>query len=59
MVAYALRHEARIKEMSDYLEDEDIEGRMILNDRLCGLVVKVHGYRPTGPGFDFQRYQIF
>jgi hypothetical protein len=22
-------------------------------------VVKVHGYRPTGPGFDFQRYQIF
>jgi hypothetical protein len=28
-------------------------------DRLCGLVVRVPGYRSRGPGFDFQRYQIF
>jgi hypothetical protein len=28
-------------------------------DRLCGLVVRVPGYRTRGPGFDFQRYQIF
>jgi hypothetical protein len=29
------------------------------NDRLCGLVVRVPGYRSRGPGFDSQRYQIF
>jgi hypothetical protein len=27
-------------------------------DRLCGLVVRVHGYRSRGPGFDSPRYQI-
>jgi len=28
-------------------------------DRLCGLVVRVSGYRYGGPGFDSRRYQIF
>jgi hypothetical protein len=28
-------------------------------DRLCGLVVRLPGRRPRGPGFDFRRYQIF
>ena len=28
-------------------------------DRLCGLVVRVSGYRYRGPGFDHRRYQIF
>jgi hypothetical protein len=28
-------------------------------DRLCGLVVRITGYRYRGPGFDFRRYQIF
>jgi hypothetical protein len=28
-------------------------------DRLCGLVVRVPGYRYRAPGFDSRRYQIF
>ena len=29
------------------------------DDRLCGLVVRVSGYRYRGVGFDSRRYQIF
>jgi hypothetical protein len=28
-------------------------------DRLCGLVVRVPGYRSSGPGFDSRDCQIF
>jgi hypothetical protein len=28
-------------------------------DRLCGLVVRVPGYKSRGPGFHSQCYQIF
>jgi hypothetical protein len=28
-------------------------------DRLCGLVVRVPGYRSRSPAFDFRRYEIF
>jgi hypothetical protein len=28
-------------------------------DRLCGLVVRVSGYKSRGPGFDSRRFQIF
>jgi len=30
-----------------------------VSDRLCGLVIRVSGYRYRGPGFDPRRYQIF
>jgi len=30
-----------------------------LDDRLCGLVVRVSGYRYRGLGFESRRYQIF
>jgi len=32
---------------------------MVIGDRLCGVVVRVSGYRYRGPGFDPRRYQIF
>jgi hypothetical protein len=28
-------------------------------DRLCGLVVRIPGYRSRGPGFDPRHYEIF
>jgi hypothetical protein len=34
-------------------------GFIWLRVRLCGLVVRVSGYRSRGPGFDFRPYQIF
>jgi hypothetical protein len=30
-----------------------------LKDRLCGLAVRVPGYKSRGPGFESRRYQIF
>jgi hypothetical protein len=34
--------------------------RMVkLKNRLCGLVVRVPGYRSRGPRFDSRRYKIF
>jgi hypothetical protein len=35
------------------------EGYQLMNDRHCGLVVRVPGYRSRGPRFDSRRYQIF
>jgi hypothetical protein len=32
---------------------------MDISDRLCGLVVRVPGYRSIGTGVDSRRYQIF
>jgi hypothetical protein len=29
------------------------------SDRLCGLVVRVSGYRSRGTGFDSRNFQIF
>ena len=36
-----------------------IEDAIAWHDRLCGLVVRVSGYRYRGPGFDPRRYQVF
>jgi hypothetical protein len=37
----------------------NFKGTWCEDDRLCGLVVRVPGYRSRNPGFDFRRYQIF
>jgi hypothetical protein len=37
----------------------DISLCSLLKDRLCGLVVRVSGYRSIGPEFDSRRFQIF
>jgi hypothetical protein len=31
---------------------------MSIDDHLCGLVIRVPGYKSRGPGFDSRRYQI-
>jgi hypothetical protein len=36
-----------------------IDSPFVDTDRLCGLVVRVPGYRFRGPGFDSWHYQIF
>jgi hypothetical protein len=28
-------------------------------DRICGVTVRVSGYRPRSPGFDSRRYHTF
>jgi hypothetical protein len=48
--------------LSKYCPDFGLEGLfiiIIIIDRLCGLVVRVPGYRSRCPGFDSRRYQIF
>jgi hypothetical protein len=32
---------------------------VLFSDRLCGIVVRVSGYRSRGPEFDSRRFQIF
>jgi hypothetical protein len=32
---------------------------IMFEDRLCGLVIRVSGYRYRGPGFDCRPYQMF
>ena len=38
---------------------EEFNNSVIINDRLCGLVVRVSGYRYRGSGFYPRRCQIF
>jgi hypothetical protein len=40
--------------------DHQITGAvLLLSDRLCGLVVRVNGYRSRGPGFDSRALRDF
>ena len=40
--------------------EANINIKLVLHtDRLCGLVVRVSGYRYRGPGFDSPHCQIF
>jgi len=45
--------------LSDVLPVVNLRYMVFVADRLCGLVVRVSGYRYRGPGFDPRRYQIF
>ena len=38
---------------------DNLEDIVVAGDRLCGLVVRISGYRYRGLGFDSRRYQIF
>ena len=47
-----------------YYESNSVNFKKIMydgcqSDRLCGLVVRVSGYRYRGLGFDSRRYKIF
>jgi hypothetical protein len=42
-----------------YLQEMIMKTYAERKDGLCGLVVRVPGYRCRGSGFDFRRYKIF
>jgi len=43
----------------EFYSKNKFEKLVHLVDRLCGLVVRISGYRYRGSGFDPRRYQIF
>ena len=45
--------------VSVYIQKMNEASIYTLQDHLCGLVVRVSGYRYRGLGFDSRRYQIF
>ena len=49
------------KVLHNFLKGADlhINSRIYSGDRLCGLEVRVSGYRYRDLGFDSRRYQIF
>jgi len=51
-----LRRLPKTEQIQGFIINASLYGFM---DRLCGLVVRVSGYRYRGPGFDPRRYRIF
>jgi hypothetical protein len=47
------------RRLSNHTKPLLIPFKFFRQDRLCGLVVRVPGYRSKDPGFDSRRYQIF
>ena len=54
-------HQADYKDDDDDDDDDDDNNnnKCEIRDRLCGLVVRVSGYRYRVLGFDSRHYQIF
>jgi hypothetical protein len=46
-------------EHAERLRNEYFVSELAYLNRLCGLVVRVPGYRSRGPGYDSRRCQIF
>ena len=57
--AYEDRRKTGKEECLDYKNCYIFVNALGKEDRLCGLVVRVSGYRYRGLGFDSRRYQIF
>jgi hypothetical protein len=49
----------QLKFVEDLYLQQFLDPMLSFTDRLCGLVVKIPGYRSRGHGFDSQHYQIF
>ena len=60
---YYLRLQGDKEKLSSFDNDSEmtvfIECNNLMMDCLCGLVVRVSGYRYRGLGFDSRRYQIY
>ena len=54
-----LREERRLRVFENRVLRREFGPNRDKLDRLCGLVVRVSGYRYRGLGFDSRRYQIF
>jgi hypothetical protein len=53
------RRQTRFCAVSRSNRGQSLLAALYVLERLCGLVVRVPGYRTRGPGFDFRRYHIF
>jgi hypothetical protein len=54
-----LHIDINVDEYGEYRNNRSFSNISLQTDRLCGLVVRVTGYRSRGPGFVSRRYQVF